>query len=113
MRFTSNHAAREYESKIRLAPEHNPGYVVFTHESGKLYLNADDTAEIAAVITAAAVEGTPIVKVEPDDQDFAEVERAHGRLPANATTAEHAHRYRLAIATKLARLHLPDAERGR
>jgi hypothetical protein len=43
--------------------------------------------------------------IEPDPQDYEAIEREHGPLPANASDAEHAHRYRLAQANKQIRLY--------
>ena len=40
-----------------------------------------------------------------DPQDYDRIRREKGPLPANASDAEAAHRYRLAQATKLIRLY--------
>ena len=42
--------------------------------------------------------------IKPDSIDYQRVEQKHGPLPASATDAEHAHRYRLAQAAALIRL---------
>jgi hypothetical protein len=67
-------ALLEYESKLRLSTTHDPGYIVFDHESGRLYLNTDDTAEIVAAVAAATAAGTTSITVEPDDEDFTAVQ---------------------------------------
>ena len=55
--------------------------------------------------------------IKPDSIDYQRVEQKQGPLPASATDAEHAHRYRLAQAAALIRLFgaRPDkiAHRGR
>ena len=43
--------------------------------------------------------------IKPDPQDYEAVEREEGPLPANASDAEVADRYRLAQAAKLIRLY--------
>jgi hypothetical protein len=45
---------------------------------------------------------------KPDSIDYQRVEQKHGPLPASATDAEHAHRYRLAQAAALIRLSARD-----
>ncbi len=43
--------------------------------------------------------------IKPDPQDYAEIERTYGRLPANATDQEAVHQYRRAQMAKLVRLY--------
>jgi hypothetical protein len=47
----------------------------------------------------------PIKPIKPDPQDYEAIEREHGPLPANASDAEVADRYRDAQAAKLTRLY--------
>jgi hypothetical protein len=47
-------------------------------------------------------------QIKPDVEDYAAVTRDYGALPRTASDAECAHRYRLAIATKLIRLYRHD-----
>ncbi len=42
--------------------------------------------------------------IKPDPEDFDEVDRIYGRLPATASDAERGNHHRLAIATKMVRL---------
>jgi hypothetical protein len=42
---------------------------------------------------------------QPDRQDYVQVERTYGVLPANASEEEKVNRYRLAQAAKLIRLY--------
>lgn len=42
-------------------------------------------------------------KVTPDREDFAQVEKEHGKLPKGASNEEQAKRYRLAQIVKLMR----------
>jgi hypothetical protein len=46
-------------------------------------------------------------EISPDPQDYAAVLREHGPLPANASEAEVADRYRDAQAAKLIKLYGP------
>ena len=48
--------------------------------------------------------------IQPDPQDFEIVERGFGPLPLDAPQKEAAHRYRLAQATKILRLHGASAQ---
>jgi hypothetical protein len=43
--------------------------------------------------------------IKPDPQDYEAIAREEGPLPANASDAEVAHRYRLALAAKFIRLY--------
>jgi hypothetical protein len=47
--------------------------------------------------------------IEPGPEDFKAVERQYGCLPDNASIEQRARHYRLAQATKLIRLHSPNA----
>lgn len=53
---------------------------------------------------ARLYEGQFAMTITPDPQDYASVEREHGRLPVNASDLQCAEHYRLAQATKLIRL---------
>ena len=45
------------------------------------------------------------MSITPDAQDYQTVETQYGQLPENASDAERAHHYRLAVAAKLIRLY--------